>query len=541
MKLENSAKQLVRNKQLFEKAVSRAQIALKNGKLNSVIAWAQIGADLACGRHPGFYTSVPLESLLLDVAYRLDERKEAKAIDQKICLQHTSSDKKNVLHVMTEAYEVGGHTRLVSEWIRNTSDEAVHGVVTTAQQGPLPKDLSSIIANGGWYQSLKTFSPDLLTRSCLLRQLSRKWADVVVLHIHPSDALPIVAFGVSDGPPVILFNHAGHMFWLGASVADVVADILPWQQKITLDRRGAKNSKILPIPISKANTESDHEVAKKQFGIKNDTITLLTIGSEYKYTPFAGYDFVNTMVKILRRNSNVVLFAVGPRQQGRWAKASAIVGGRIRAMGLVDFSDLPAFYDVADIYVDSFPLAGGVALLEAGVRGIPIIGLREQEAPNPNLSDDISLEKFDVYAPSLEAFTISLENMIAQPSLCSHKTTQIKESIEAKHCPPGWNNFLDDIMGSLPSEHTAKLADPSNRPMDQTDLFLAGFEAAVRSSENTQNAFGTILVYHARNLSKDEQIRNFPEMLLPAIKLSLPYLRKILFTRQAFAKSPQNI
>ena len=47
MKLENSAKQLVQNKKLFEKAVSRAQIALKNGKLNSAIGWAQIGADFA--------------------------------------------------------------------------------------------------------------------------------------------------------------------------------------------------------------------------------------------------------------------------------------------------------------------------------------------------------------------------------------------------------------------------------------------------------------------------------------------------------------
>lgn len=55
MRLENSGKQLDAYKQQFKKAVSNAQIALKNGKLNSAIAWAQIGADFAWLKHLGFY------------------------------------------------------------------------------------------------------------------------------------------------------------------------------------------------------------------------------------------------------------------------------------------------------------------------------------------------------------------------------------------------------------------------------------------------------------------------------------------------------
>ncbi len=250
---ELPAKQLFQNKKLFEKAVSRAQIALKNDKLNSAIAWAQIGADFALYKHPGFYTSVTLESLLLEVANRLHEQREARDIDQKIHIKHTNTNKKHVLHVMTEAFGYGGHTRLVSAWIKNTFDTAVNSVVTTVQQDPLPDDLaSSIAASGGKYQSLAAFSSNPLTRSFLLRQLSRNWADVVVLHVHPSDAIPIVAFGVAEGPPVIFLNHADHAFWLGASVADVVANLRPSGQKITLGRRGIKNSKILPIPTLKS-------------------------------------------------------------------------------------------------------------------------------------------------------------------------------------------------------------------------------------------------------------------------------------------------
>ncbi len=208
----------------------------------------------------------------------------------------------------------------------------------------------------------------MLTRSCILRQIARKWADIVVLHIHPSDALSVIAFGVSEGPPVIFFNHAGHSFWLGASVADVVADILPWQQKITLDRHGVKNSLILPIPIPRIYPVTDNKTAKEQLGLQNETIVLLTIGLEYKYSSFGDYNFIDTMVRILKKNPQAVLFAIGPRNHGKWAEASAAVGGRIKAMGLIDATKLSCFYDAADIYVDSFPLAGGISLLEAGAQ-----------------------------------------------------------------------------------------------------------------------------------------------------------------------------
>jgi hypothetical protein len=66
--LESSVKQLSWAKQQFERVVVKAKKALNNGNLLSAVAWAQIGADFARHRHPGFYTNIALESLLLDVA-----------------------------------------------------------------------------------------------------------------------------------------------------------------------------------------------------------------------------------------------------------------------------------------------------------------------------------------------------------------------------------------------------------------------------------------------------------------------------------------
>ena len=132
IKLENSAKLLVKNGKMFEKAVERAQTALKNEKLNSAVAWVQIGADLALYNHPGFYSSLTLESILLEIASRLHNQKEVQEIDQKMNITRANTNKRNILHVMTQGFGYGGHTRLVSAWIRNTFQTAVSSVVTTA-------------------------------------------------------------------------------------------------------------------------------------------------------------------------------------------------------------------------------------------------------------------------------------------------------------------------------------------------------------------------------------------------------------------------
>ncbi len=499
---------------MFEKAVYRAQTELKNGKLNSAVAWVQIGADLALYNHPGFYSSATLESILLEIANRLNEQQEVQEIDQKMDIKRANTNKRHILHVMTQGFGYGGHTRLVSAWIRNTFQTAVSSVVTTAQHYPLPKDLiESIETSEGNYQSLAAFSSSLLSRSFLLRQLSRNWADVVVLHIHPSDAIPIVAFGVAGGPPVIFLNHADHAFWLGTSVADVVANLRPSGQRITLGRRGITKSKLLPIPILKSEPTSDSSAIRKQLRIKKENVVLLTVGDQFKYTPFGGYDFVSTMERFLRKNPNVVLLAIGPSQIGRWAQASASVGGRIKAMGAVNWSELQAFYAIADIYVEGFPVGGLTAMLEAGVRGIPIIGVRIPEAPILNGSDDIAIEKFDLHAPSLEAFEASLEFMIGKPSL-RQKTGQVSQNIERVHFFPGWNNFLNDLMESLPSEHMPKLPESPNLLYNKSDVFWAGLEAKTLENQQQQFIYNLTLVQHSKYASRNEWIKNISKILL---------------------------
>lgn len=515
--MQNSENQLIKNKRLFEKAAYTSNIKLRNGNPNSAIAWAEIAANFASLRHPGFYVSKPLESMLIEIANDIKKREMPSSFSQATSVQAKTSGKRRILHVMTQAYGVGGHTRIVANWVKYTSESCVHSLVTTTQKESLPTYLSSAIKeNGGSYIPLPN-SESLVNQASLLRQISHTWADLVVLHTHPYDAVPTVAFGEKGGSPVLLFNHADHIFWLGVSISDVVLDFRLLGQNLTFTRRGAKNSKIVPIPLTDVYTMLDRKVIRKKYALGDDKIVLLSVSNEAKFTPFAGYDFIETMTKILRKNPNAVLIVVGPHLKGRWAQASKIVRDRFRVTGEISFSDLQDFYACADIYVDGFPLGGGTTLLEAGAIGLPIIGLHKPEAPNLDGSDDLALHKFNTHATSLGDFSYQLQNMMSQQSSNKQKASKIQESIINVHFPPGWNCYFNDALSSLPHEHSVNISDvPTENSTRGSDAFLAGFQAAVYSA-GRKNYLRTLSRPAPRLSSKEKvlfALRYLPKLVL---------------------------
>jgi len=514
--MEEFMKEIIWTRRKFKKIVSKARKALDNRNFLSTVAWAQIGADLLSRRHAGIYFSSVLESLLLEVSQHLAKQK----VNLPIKIKHDG--KKHILHVMTEAYKTGGHTRAVKGLITNTSNIAVHSLITTSQGSPFPKSLAeTITSTGGWYLSFANLPLNLLQRSILLREISREWADVIILYVHPFDVLPTVALGVEDAPPTILFNHADHIFWLGVSIADIVADFRTLGQRLTLARRGARKSQILPLPLLKINS-FDRETARKQLGVKDDTIVLLTIGSEYKFTPFLGYDFIKTSKEIVKRNPKTVLIAVGPRNSGQWAEAFRLTNGKIRPFGVQ--TNLEVFYACADIYLPSFPLGGGTATLDAGARGLPIVALYVQESPMLCGVGDIALDKMDIYASSVEEYLIKVAEMIASSNLRRNEGQRLKKQIKSINFPPAWNNYFKNLISSLPTKHTVKLPSPTNIPIGESDLFLAGFCSKRFPRELS---FTRAFLKHSRNFPK----REFAKTIFEELRTK-PNLYTILLTSE---------
>ncbi len=509
--------QILKSATIFNRALHKAESALKKNNLNSALAWAEIGAHFAFVRHPGFYTSAPLEKLLLQIAQKIDVQPN-HPLANLLESQTKNHDKTRFLHVLTEAYESGGHSRFITRWIRNTSENSIHSLITTSGNGILPVSLSSAIEDsGGWHNSLSEMSSSLVERSLLLRQLAKSWADIIVLFTHPFDPLPTAAFGIEGGPPIIFCNHADHVFWLGVSISDVIAEYHVTGSLLSAKRRGIVDSKLLPIPLAKAAMKFRDDATRGKLGLKNDELLLLTVGRDEKFLPFDNIDFLDVMVKIVKKHPKLKLIAVGPEDAGRWKEASDIVEGKIKAVGTLDRGILDMLYYAADLYVESFPCGSGTALLEAGMHAVPVIGLHLEQIPHISGEDDVSFENLKVHTYSVSDLIKSLEYMIEYPDASRQKALLIKENIENFHCQPGWNWYLDKVIKALPDHHQIRTCKSIDAQTDYADIYLAYVDSEKLSNELLEHSFSRLIRVYSKYLKRSETVQEQTKYFLNAL------------------------
>ncbi|WP_139902247.1 glycosyltransferase [Clostridium thermarum] len=361
---------LMGNRIKLQDIMENMKNCVKNGDYETTSRYAFDFALSASTHHPGFFVSPEIESMLLTCAENLPQK--------DYVLKSNKDGNRRVLHVLSEGYAIGGHTRLVKNCIKSDGD-SIHSLVTTWQINSTPRWLiEEIEKSGGWKLSLINTSDKHLERAALLRKLAYEWADVVVLHMHMYDPIPVLAFGVEGGPPVVYMNHADHSFWLGASIADMVIDIRPSGQEITLARRGGIKSYILPIPLQSKKAFDRAEVRKK-YGIKDDEIVMLTIASAFKFRSINDNNYLDIVKQIVDKVDNLRVLVVGPGNAGRWHEVNIATGGRIQALGRL--SEIEEYYQIADIYLDCFMIGSLTSLLDASKYGLPIIKFRNSYCP----------------------------------------------------------------------------------------------------------------------------------------------------------------
>lgn len=324
----------------------------KTNDLQKSIDFAQELIYKAFHGSVGYFASSELEKPFLRLAQTIDTDKD---LDFK---------RNSFLHVMTQAYTAGGHTRVVERWIDSAPADQKHSVVILKQNNePCPLRLYKVASHHGG--DVYLFNENSLDkRAKLLRDLGCQY-EYVVLHIHMWDPTAIVAFGKDDFlRPVIFFNHADHLFWCGSSVVDMLADL---RDNNFASVRGISNRFSLRIPFEQNKEFFNYRFSKsesrKRLGLPQDKTIILTTGGPHKYNPFTGKDFCSVVKKILINKSDVICVGVGPTiETGLWSSDNKL----FMPIGPVDYdSGYVDYLNACDIYIDSIPLGGGVAMLDA--------------------------------------------------------------------------------------------------------------------------------------------------------------------------------
>lgn len=350
------------------------------------------------------------------------------------------------LHVMTQSYTIGGHTRVVERWINNSPTEQRHSIVLLdQQQEPIPDKLRDVVRerNG----ELCIFDEKLLEKRALkLRELAMNY-EYIVLHIHMYDPTAIVAFGTDDFTrPVIFFNHADHAYWCGSSIIDMLADLR--DNDIAKKKRGIENVFTLRIPFEPNSKILAYPKSKEQsrldLGLPLDKKIILTVGGAHKYHPFAGCEFCELVSEAISSLENIVCYGIGPTSNiGGWNN----YGNKFVALGTIDYGEKYFDYlNASDVYINSLPISGGTAMLDALQFGKPI------------LSYALFEDKLGDIIKGVET-TYSAQKFIYQLQLILSSDVKARELAEKqykyvmKYHGEGWRSNLEQMLKLVPKKH----------------------------------------------------------------------------------------
>ena len=360
--------EIARHAAVLEAMTAAAERCVEDGRDETACALVQSAAGIVALRHPGRFADARLEAVL------------ARAAASALPAQERGPGGGGVLHVLSNALEVGGHTRLAWRWMERDTGRR-HSFVVTRPAGPAPDALlAAARATGGREVVVPGFESGLLATAAALRSVAGAF-DEIVLHVQPNDPLPSLAWaGVADRPPILFSNHADHCFWLGRDCTDAVVGHRPVAASLAAERRGIAAARAvtlaLPLDDVPVTTPAARTAARARIGIPEAARVLLTIGSSYKFES-GDRHLLDALVPLLERDASTVLIAVGPPSEGRWADAGARTGGRVLAAGVLpDVSDLLA---AADVFVESYPCSSGTAAVEAAQSGLPVVAW----APDP--------------------------------------------------------------------------------------------------------------------------------------------------------------
>jgi hypothetical protein len=469
---------LGRNFAEFERLRDRAAAAVRAGRMAQAAAWVQTAADHAWFNPGGHFADADLEAMLATIAAAVPTsrgRRRQPAVGR-------------VLHVVTQAYQTGGSTQFVASWV--DQDVSRRHLVCLTRQGPVPLPRKLVEREGDQLAvSRVDGSRGLLRRAAEVRALART-SDLVLVHAHPHDVVPGLAFaGVNDLPPVVYVNHADHVFWLGTQVAGVLLNMRSSGAELAVARRGVDPERcaVLARPLNPRGRTASRAEAKQRLGLDPDDVVVVTAADGSKYRPVSGPSLLDLVLPSLRAHPRAVLLAAGPRPEGEWARAAGSTGGRVRALGLLD--DPFLVQQAADVYLDSFPFSSLTSLLEVGGLGTPVVtyaghppGCEVFGADTPQVEDHM-------HRPTSPAeLTATLDALLDDADLRSTTGDAVQTSIAASHTGAGWRSGLDRFL-----EEAARSAPPvaprrvqrREEDVDRLVLAVMGQTAWSRGSEGS--------------------------------------------------------
>ena len=440
----------------FNAYVNRARGYLAKGELAAAAAHCAIASHIATQNHCGVFWSPRCEKILSEIGHRIQPNAPVRP---------RPTEFKRILQVCTQVSAVGGHTKMLCQWVKADSGRQ-HSLVLTQHRGPTPDFVHDVFrASGGRNVEHLNHRPGgQLDWAARLRRIAKDF-DLVILHTHCEDVVPLLAFAdIGKHPPVLVLNHADHIFWYGPSICHLAINLRDAAQDIAIGRRGIapERSILMPTLAESIVRMRSREEARRELGISPDTVLMVSAARSAKYRTMHGVSYADIHAPVLEQHPNAMLMVVGAGEPEDWAPVRARVGDRLRS--IPETPNPKVYFEAADIYVDSYPFVSSTSLMEAAGYGLPLATIfTAPEAARIFGINHVALVGNTLQARSFEEYRATLSQLVADPNLRERLGSAAREAVAREHNLPGWTRWLEAVYARAlelpPLDNRAMLAE----------------------------------------------------------------------------------
>jgi hypothetical protein len=447
----------------FQGLVADARRDFDRGRLDAAAARCQIAAMYAWTNPVGLFGSDEIEELLCRLGERLPARTPRTRQDGS----------RTVLHVVTQVYQTGGPTQAISSWMEQ-DPHSRHRVCLTRQSATVvpPKILDGLESPSDVVR-LDRRPGGALARAAALRA-EAAGADFVILHSHPCDVVPIIAFGAGDvSAPLVHMDHSDHVFWIGRRIARLLYSMRDSGRSVAISRRGIEPERIhvMARALRIAERKIERSEAKRRLGLPEDKVLVVSAADGYKYRSVGGPPYLDLIRPVVERHPDMIFRAAGPAPEGDWAAAAEATGGRIQGLGLLP--DASVLQQAADVYVDSFPFASLTSLLEAGSFSTPVMTFRgHPEGCGVLGSDTRGLDEHMPAPATPEEFHEELGRLVADRELRLELGAKTRQAIIDTHTGAGWQASVAELYEQAARHNSPPRVGPAERRTGWLDVLV---------------------------------------------------------------------
>lgn len=203
--------------------------------------------------------------------------------------------------------------------------------------------------------------------------LERHKPQKLFLHLLPYSTTPFVVGYAFPGLLKYQINITDHAFWLGSpDYFDKIIEFRDYGAQVSIEKRGFRSQQIILLPFYPWQEKTEFQ----GFPDIKQPLILFSGGATYKIAG-GGNVFFSMVDKILDKNCNIAfLFAgSGNTEQIEDFKRNSKNSDRILYLGFRQ--DIAEVMKHIDIYINTYPLGGGLMLQLAAINRKPILALND--------------------------------------------------------------------------------------------------------------------------------------------------------------------